>query len=158
MKTTRVKAIYFEFENDFVDTLRCIPMIVRFKLDACDKKLQLAEWSRLLPEEKKLLANLPCQTPQEIADYRACLQAMVRLRSQKEIKDLGGVHDSWNTLSEVPEEVQQKALEWNCPPPTLQQWIRLAQLQRFALVKLSRSGHEGENFPKALREFGIYTP
>ncbi len=158
MKTTRVKAIYFDFENDFVDTLRCIPMIVRYKLDACDKKLQLAEWSRLLPEEKQLLAELPCQTPQEIANYRARLQDMVWQRSQKKIKDLGGVHDSWNTLGEVPEEVQQKAHEWNCPPLTLPQWMGLAQLQRFALVKLSRSGHEGENFPKALREFGIYMP
>lgn len=155
MQLTLVKPVYFTFESDFVDTLRCIPMIVRYKLDACDKKLQLPEWSKLHPEEKELLAELACESPLEIALYRTKLDEMVWNRSKKRIKDLGGVDPSWENLSEVPAEVQQKALEWNCATLTPPQWSKLDLLQRFALVKLSRSGHEGENFPKALAEFGI---
>jgi hypothetical protein len=36
----------FEFELDFVRTLRCVPMIVRFKLDTCGVKLSLTHWNR----------------------------------------------------------------------------------------------------------------
>lgn len=37
---------FFKFEADFVDTLRCVPMIVRFKLDTVGIKLSLRAWSR----------------------------------------------------------------------------------------------------------------
>ena len=36
----------FAFESDFVATLRCVPMAVRFKLDRCGIKLSLRQWSR----------------------------------------------------------------------------------------------------------------
>jgi hypothetical protein len=38
---------------------------------------------------------------------------------------------------------------------TAQQWEKLTPLQRFALIKLSRSGHENKNFPKAMAEFNL---
>lgn len=155
MLITLVKPVYFNFESDFVDTLRCIPMIVRYKLDTCDKKLQLPEWSRLNKDEKNLLAEMACESPGEIKQYRTELEAMVWNRSKKAIKDLGGVEATWDDLGQVPDEVQQKAREWECAPLTLRQWQSLSLMQRFALVKLSRSGHEGENFPRALAEFGI---
>jgi hypothetical protein len=150
-----VKPVYFTFESDFVDTLRCIPMIVRYKLDTCDKKLQLAEWSRLSKAEKELLAEMACESSAEINHYRSVLNDLVWNRSKKRIKDLGGVDPTWDDLSRVPDEVQQKAREWECAPLTTAQWVSLDLLQRFALVKLSRSGHEGENFPRALKEFGV---
>ncbi|GHB59025.1 nitrate reductase associated protein [Persicitalea jodogahamensis] len=155
MHTILVKPVYFDFENDFVDTLRCIPMIVRYKLDTANKKLQLAEWSRLTSDEKQTLAELPCESPAEVEAYRKYLDARVWERSKKAVKDLGGVDATWENLGKVPLEVIAKAHEWHCTPPTLSQWMGLGLLQRFALVKLSRSGHEGENFPKALVEFGI---
>ena len=158
MLSIPVEPVYFAFENDFVDTLRCIPMIVRYKLDTANKKLQLAEWSRLTPEEKQTLAKIPCESPAEIEAYRRFVDEVVWARSQKKIKDLGGVEATWEDLSQVPAEVQEKAREWQCDPPTLAQWMGLDLLQRFALVKLSRSGHEGENFPKAMAEFRLLTP
>ena len=36
-----------------------------------------------------------------------------------------------------------------------QQWKTLTQLQRFALLKLSRPGHESKNFIRAVKEFGL---
>lgn len=35
------------------------------------------------------------------------------------------------------------------------QWAALHPLQRFALVKLVRPGHEGHNIGPALKEFGL---
>ncbi|WP_414520046.1 nitrate reductase associated protein [Synechococcus sp. H55.10] len=37
-------------------------------------------------------------------------------------------------------------------------WRSLQDIQRFALVKLSRSHHENKNFLPALQEFGLELP
>lgn len=68
---------------------------------------------------------------------------------------LSQLNDSWNIINQVPEEIQLKAKEWDYPEISIKNWIAMDMLQRFALVKLSRSDHEGRNFPIALKEFRI---
>lgn len=153
MKPVAVAPVFFAFESDFVDSLRCIPMVVRYKLDTCGIKLKLPEWVKLTVADKARLAEQPCYTSAEINQYRLDLTELVLLRCQHQISELGTVDAAWDVLSQVPDEVQQKTLEWECNPLTIQQWLQLDVLQRFALVKLSRSGHEGRNFPRAIREF-----
>lgn len=155
MKPQAVETVFFAFETDFVDTLRCIPMIVRYKLDTCGLKLKLPEWVKLNQAEKRELAVRPCYTASEITHYRQYLLERVAERCQKTVSDLPPVDASWEQLGAVPAEVQEKAAEWNCRPLSLAQWIQLDVMQRFTLVKLSRSGHEGRNFPRALAEFGL---
>ncbi|GAB3319007.1 nitrate reductase associated protein [Larkinella ripae] len=155
MKPQAVETVFFAFETDFVDTFRCIPMIVRYKLDTCGLKLKLPEWVKLSGAEKRELAVRPCHTVLEIAHYRQYLLERVAERCQKTVSDLPPVDAGWEQLGEVPAEVQQKTAEWGCPPLSLTQWMHLDVMQRFALVKLSRSGHEGRNFPRALSEFGL---
>ncbi|MFC5409916.1 nitrate reductase associated protein [Larkinella bovis] len=155
MKLHAVETVFFAFENDFVDTFRCIPMVVRYKLDTCGLKLKLPEWVKLSVAEKQELAIRPCFSDAEIAHYRRYLLDRVAERCVKTVSELPPVDAAWDHLGAVPEEVQQKAQEWQCAPLSLQQWTRLDVLQRFALVKLSRSGHEGRNFPRALAEFGL---
>lgn len=155
MKPKLISAVYFAFETDFVDSLRCIPMVVRYKLDTCGLKLKLPEWVKLSRTEKQELALLPCYTPAQVASYRQYVLETVQQRCRQTVGDLPPVDAVWDNLGQVPDEVEQKALEWECPPVTTAQWVSLNVLERFALVKLSRSGHEGRNFPRALREFGI---
>lgn len=155
MTPQAIDVVYFRFENDFVDSLRCIPMVVRYKLDTCGIKLKLPEWVKLSVTEKKELAVRPCFTGDEQRQYQIFLQDLVLKRCHHEVSTLPPVDAAWEELTEVPAEVQQKAAEWSCAPLTLNQWMSLDVLQRFALVKLSRSGHEGRNFPRALHEFGL---
>jgi hypothetical protein len=155
MKTETVTPFFFNFESDFVESLRCIPMIVRYKLDSCGIKLKLPEWVKINVEEKTQLAFLPCFLDSEVEQYGEFVKKLVWKYANQEASLLTSIDDCWNILTEVPEEVQIKAMEWNCPILTKKQWIELDTLQRFALVKLSRSGHEGKNFPRALYEFGI---
>ena len=155
MKTVQINPLFFAFENDFVNTLQCVPMIVRYKLDSCGIKLKLAEWAKFNLKDKETLAYLPCYTQAEIEEYSAFVKKLVWEYFNCEAGLLSTVNDSWNNINEVPEDVQQKAIEWECPVITLKNWIELDTLQRFALVKLSRSGHEGRNFPLALTEFGL---
>jgi len=155
MKTVEVSTLFFAFENDFVNTLKCVPMIVRYKLDSCGIKLKLPEWVKFNLDDKETLAYLPCFTPLEIESYGSFVKQLVGKCCGHEVGMLSEVNDSWNNINEVPEEVQKKTTEWKCPVITIKNWIELDTLQRFALVKLSRSGHEGRNFPIALAEFGI---
>jgi hypothetical protein len=54
----------------------------------------------------------------------------------------------------VPESVSAKAQELGVTI-TLAQWASLQPLQRFALIKLSRSSHENKNFLPAVKEFHL---
>ncbi len=147
---------YFEFEEDFVEqNVRCIPMIVRFKLDAAGIKLKLAEWARFRPEERIELAVKECATADEIGWYKTYLQELVRSRAGHEATAMiVEKHPAWADSTEVPLQVQEKAKEfdWHI---SIEQWQSLSDLQRFALVKLQRPGHENKNFPKAMKEFGL---
>jgi hypothetical protein len=93
MNTTRINKYdieqedqprYFRFEADFVeDNVRCIPMIVRFKLDACGIKLKLAQWSKFSPQERKQLSVQPCSTAAAIDAYRLYLQELIARRKPR---------------------------------------------------------------------------
>jgi hypothetical protein len=146
---------FFNFEADFVDSLRCIPMQVRLKLDTCGVKLKLPDWHHLQAAERQALVELPCTTSTEIKDYRQYLKQVVLARSGAEPKDLPiDEHPLWMNEQTIPESVIAKAEEFNLEI-TLEKWKKLLPLQRFALIKLSRSSHENRNFLPAAKEFNL---
>ncbi|MDR6808676.1 hypothetical protein J2Y45_005888 [Dyadobacter sp. BE34] len=151
-----IETRFFAFESDFVDSLRCIPMIVRYKLDTCRVKLQLSDWAKFNYDEKDLLAEMPCHTDLEIDIYADYVNELVWKYTKTVPTLLNNLDPAW-VSAHVPTEVHEKAQEWNCPVISASQWMQLDVLERFALVKLSRSGHEGRNFPRALAEFGLAT-
>jgi hypothetical protein len=147
---------YFNFEEDFVEeNIRCIPMIVRFKMDAAGIKLKLSEWSKFKREERIELALKPCGNKEETALYNIYLTELIKKRTNAEATVLPfNNHPAWANLEEIPELLQQKANEFNWQI-TKEQWNGLTNLQRFALTKLYRPGHENKNFSKAMKEFGL---
>lgn len=155
MKTLLEKN-YFVFEEDFVeDNVRCIPMIVRFKLDACSIKLKLAEWSKMKIDERENLANFACENDHEILQYRDYLKEIIFARTGNEATELPIMQNpAWAMLDEIPFPLIEKLQEfnWNL---SLKQWQGLSDLQRFALLKLSYPSHENRNFPKAMKEFEL---
>src|SRR5688572_8352689 len=157
MKQITDKMVFFEFEGDFIEAnIRCIPMIVRFKLDACGIKLKLAEWSKMTPEQRAHLAYSPCDAPEDVARYRAQLSILIRVQTGGTPTLIPVPDDpAWSRQDEIPYTIMEKSKEFACSISLLQ-WQKLTDLQRFALVKLSYSGHENENFPRALREFGLF--
>jgi hypothetical protein len=147
---------YFRFEEDFIEqNVRCIPMIVRFKMDAVGIKLKLAEWSRFSVTERRELAVKECSTIGELSDYRNYLAQLV-------VKYTGlgpaymdiDISPAWANNYEIPGMLEERARECGIGISLLQ-WCDLTNLQRFALIKLSRPGHESRNFIKALKEFRI---
>ena len=149
------KVMYFAFERDFIEANRCIPMIVRFKLDACGIKLKLAEWNRMKPVEREHLATATCSTPGEVSQYRENLRQLVLARTGNLPAEIAIEHSpAWSVTGDTPDCVKEKLSEgpWSL---SAQQWGKLNDLQRFVLVKLSRPGHENKNFPRAMAEFGL---
>lgn len=148
-------ADFFEFEADFVDSLRCIPMQVRCKLDQSGIKLKLSDWNQMTPDEREALVQMDCATETEITAYRKFLQKIVFQHSGKPASELQiESHPAWIDKSNIPDTVQNKAQDYGVTLTT-QEWAILSDLQRFALIKLSRSGHENQNFPKAMAEFNL---
>lgn len=146
---------YFQFEDDFVTTLRCIPMSVRYKLDTCGVKLKLSHWSQFSQQERQTLVEKPCTTPEEIQAYRDDLQQLVIHYTQSPASDLAvEPHPAWMNATTIPDSVQEKAQALGIKI-TLEQWKTLTPVQRFALIKLSRPSHENHNFLPALQEFNL---
>ncbi len=147
-------ADFFEFEADFVDSLRCIPMQVRCKLDTCGIKLKLSDWNQMTTAERQTLVELPCTTETEIQSYREYIQQLVLQRTGIAAAELPiEPHPAWLDDA-IPPTVKEKAQEIGVVL-TQQKWSSLRPLQRFALIKLSRPGHENKNFNRAIAEFNL---
>jgi hypothetical protein len=148
---------YFDFEQDFMeDNIRCIPMIVRFKLDACGIKLKLKEWSNMVLEERAQLANLPIDTIEDLNVYKTYVQELIYKHTGENATLLPTTYnlDYWSSMDFLPVVLEEKLRESKASI-SLTQWRNLNVLQRFTLLKLTRPGHENKNFPKAMKEFGL---
>ena len=146
---------FFQFEADFVDSLRCIPMQVRYKLDTCGIKLKLADWHHFSEAERQIIVQQPCTNTAEIQAYRQTLQSLVQKYTETLAKDLPvEANPEWTDSRNIPANLQAKAQEVGVTL-TLPQWQTLTPLQRFVLIKLSRPSHENKNFYPALQEFNL---
>jgi hypothetical protein len=146
---------FFQFEADFVDSLRCVPMLVRYKLDTCGVKLKLPDWNHFSQTERQKLVELPCATETEAQAYRETVHQLVAKHGGLPPSDLPiDPTPEWQISEIIPAsvEAQSNSLDLTL---TAQQWASLTPLQRFALIKLSRSNHENRNFLPALKEFGL---
>ena len=146
---------FFQFEADFVESLRCIPMQVRYKLDTCGIKLKLEHWHKLSSSDRERLVTHPCQTAADIAAYRETLQLLVAKYTNTPVNDLTiDPNPPWEQTDEVPTAVVAQAQLFGISIPLIK-WVALSPLERFALCKLSRSGHENRNFLPAIDEFNL---
>jgi hypothetical protein len=148
--------VYFNFEADFIeDNVRCIPMIARFKLDACGIKLSLKQWSKMHVDERNFVAEAACETVGLIAGYKTKLETIILNRTNEIAKQLEvAKKPEWAKIDNIPSVVEEQCRQIGIQLTT-QQWQHLQVLQRFALVKLSNASHEHKNLPRALKEFGL---
>lgn len=146
----------FAFEDDFVASLRCIPMAVRLKLDRSGIKLTLRQWSRFTRDDRQALLDEPCRTNAEVASYRERLVELVALRAKEAAKPLAEPPAPiWECAMATPPAVASFARSVGVSPPSTRAWGELTELQRFALIKLTRDNHDNVNFVPAMREFGL---
>jgi hypothetical protein len=151
-------AEFFEFEADFVKSLRCIPMQVRYHLDMCGIKLKLPQWEKFDLADRQQLAESTTNNAAEIQKYRDLLVEMIRSRTGETATELPiDPAPAWSNLTSIPLAIQSRC-QGSGLEIKLEQWSQLSPLQRFALLKLSGSSHEQNNFEPALKEFGLLHP
>ncbi|MFS8859731.1 nitrate reductase associated protein [Synechococcus sp. H60.1] len=143
----------FQFEQDFADSLRCIPMVVRLKLDQCGIKLKLHQWLRFSRQQRQSLIDRPTDTAADRAAYREYLIHLIENICQEQASELPvDPKPAWEDATAIPASVLEQAAARGVVL-TLELWQKLTPLQRFALIKLSCSKHENRNFVPAFQEF-----
>jgi hypothetical protein len=148
---------FFKFEADFVQSLRCVPMVVRYKLDQCGIKLSLRAWSVVDVTTRSKLVGLPVDAADDLARYREFLTEAIESLGEPVVPVAVDPEPAWMERDRVPDVVARKAESFDVGPLDPARWAGLTTLQRFALVKLTRGGHENANFVPALKEFGMWS-
>jgi hypothetical protein len=143
----------FKFEDEVHQSLSCVPMAVRRKLDQIGLKIGLEQWQQLGLGERLAVCHLPVDSIEEQEVARIFMREAVRTRSGGELKEL-------------PEEVRRSASPPPSPPAILvaharaagialgqPEWARLDDDERYALIKLGGSATPSHNLTAALQEF-----
>ena len=141
----------FAFEQDFIGNWRCIPLCVRRKLDLCGVKLKLNHWLLLSKDQRQTLVDWP-DGADALGQLRQHLRDCTRTMADGMAKDLPPVSSApWQQVEVLPDAVQEAATARGVLL-SLEQWARLSELDRFALCKLARPGHDHHNLEAAFNE------
>ena len=147
---------YFQFEEEFMENnMRCIPMIIRCKMDMAGIKLKLSEWKKFSTEERIELALMSCGFNEASEQYARYLAGLIKKHTGRNPTTMEvNRTPTWKDLHSIPGTLIEKLKEFDWGL-SIVQWTYLTDLQRFALLKLCRPGHENQNFPKAMKEFDL---
>lgn len=149
--TTQSASHCFAFEQDFIGNWRCIPLCVRRKLDLSGVKLKLNHWLALTQDQRQQLVDWP-DSPDALLDLRDHLHQCTAAMPDGRAKDLDPVTAAaWQQADQLPEEVAEAAAARGVEL-TLTHWRDIRELDRFALCKLVRPGHDHHNLAAALSE------
>lgn len=141
----------FQFEHDFVGSWRCIPLCVRRKLDLIGLKLKLSHWLELSHEQRQGLVDWP-DRPGSLEILRAHLRSLTAAMADGEAKPLQPARaEPWQQTNFVPADVK-RAAQVRGIGLSSEQWAAFGELERFALCKLARPGHDHHNLDAAFSE------
>lgn len=143
----------FKFEDEIYQTLSCVPMAVRRKLDKIGLKISLEQWQALGHGERLAICHLPIESAEERDAVTMFIDETVR-------------HRCGNAAKPLSEEIRRAADPPASPPALLvanakahgfevgqPAWDRLDEDERYALMKLGGATEPSHNFRAALREF-----
>lgn len=141
----------FAFEQDFVGHWRCIPLCVRRKLDLVGIKLKLTHWLALEQQQRQQLVDWS-DAPADWAGLRQHLRNLTAGMADGVVKDLPpAVDEPWQCRDHVPVVIAEAAHQRGVVI-SAEAWAGLSELERFALCKLARPGHDHHNLAAALTE------
>lgn len=146
----------FQFERDKYYALRRVPMAMRIKLDLCGVKLSIRDWSKFSREDREALADMSYESQQQLFVFRTRVMELVAAIAGDSTETPPCPRPApWEIRDEISPQVGHKLLTIGVQGPTIVQWAALSDLQRYALIKLTREGAKNEKLPAALKEFGL---
>jgi hypothetical protein len=143
----------FQFEADIYETLNCVPMAVRRKLDRVGLKVGLDQWQSLSRAERLAICYMPAFSHDEREALRAVLVAAAMARFGCVPKELPvAAREEADPPSSVPLLLAARSKDAGYDLED-EVWRSLDEDERYALLKLGNGKMVSHNLPKALAEF-----
>jgi len=143
----------FKFEAEIYESLNCLPMAARRKLDAVGIKLHLAQWEHLGRGERLMICHAPADSEEEQRALRTFIEEVALARTGSPAKILpDDARRSANPPDHAPKVLAQHARVSGVELDE-KAWVALDDDQRYALIKLGDSEKPSHNLKVALQEF-----
>ena len=143
----------FKFETEIYESLNCLPMAARRKLDAVGIKLHLAQWEQLGRGERLMICHAPADSEEEQSALRTFIEEIALARTDSPAKILcDDARRSANPPDHPPQVLVQHARVSGVELDE-KAWAALDDDQRYALIKLGDSATPSHNLEVALQEF-----
>jgi hypothetical protein len=143
----------FKFEAEIYESLNCLPMAARRKLDAVGIKLHLAQWEQLGRGERLMICHAPADSEEEQSALRTFIEEVALARTNSPAKILSDdARRSSNPPDHPPQVLVQHVRAFGIELNDTA-WAALNDDQRYALIKLGDSERPSHNLELALQEF-----
>jgi len=145
----------FKFEDDMHESLQCVPMTVRRKLDRVGLKIGLEQWNALDLGERLAICHIPTDSGEECDALAFFIRETMTRRFGVGPKALSvAARASAEPPATAPSQLVEHARElgFNLNGPV---WARLDADERFALMKMGDVAKPSHNLAAALKEFGV---
>ncbi|MGC1676898.1 MAG: nitrate reductase associated protein [Candidatus Binataceae bacterium] len=143
----------FQFEAEIYQTLSCLPMAARRKLDAAGIKIGRVQWAKLSRSERLKICDATADSAGEIAALRLFIDQTVLARAGSRPTELSDdARRSARPPAELPSQLAARADALGASL-TQSAWSTLDDDERYALVKLGGGETAKHNLHAALLEF-----
>jgi hypothetical protein len=143
----------FKFEEEMRNSLACVPMAVRRKLDRVGVKIGLKQWQALGRGERLAICHLPIDRDDERQALELFISEAVERACGERPTTLAA---SERAIAEPPRTLPAEvAAAARAEGVGLDQaaWERLDEDERYALIKLGGGARHSHNLAAALAEF-----
>jgi hypothetical protein len=142
----------FQFEAEVYESLSCLPMTARRKLDQLGIKIGLEQWQQLGRGERLMICHAPTASADETEALRIFINEVTLARCGTKPKELPEEkRQGAQPPASVPALLVENA-KANGVALTQSAWGALDDEQRYALIKLGIE-KQSHNFKAALAEF-----
>src|SRR5215469_8273233 len=126
----------FDFEAEIYESLSCLPMAARRKLDRLGLKISLEQWQRLSRAERLMICHAPATMPDECEVLRSFVHEVALARSGLPPRPLADANRKEAEPATAPPAILVANADKFGFALTARQWNRLDDDERYALIKL----------------------
>ena len=145
----------FKFEDEMHESLQCVPMAVRRKLDRVGLKIGLEQWKSLDRGERLAICHFPVDSAEECDGLGVFIREAMKRRFGVEPKSLT---DAQRASAEPPASPPGRVVT-NARAAgfalSAEVWSGLDSDERFALLKMGDADTPSHNLAAALKEFSV---
>jgi hypothetical protein len=142
----------FKFEDEIYNSLSCLPMAARRKLDQLGLKIGFDQWQQLGRGERLMICHAPITSDDEIEALRLFVNELLMAKCGTAPKPLPPEKlQGVNPPATVPPRLVESAQK-NGVTLTQDRWAALDDDERYALIKLGVE-KDSHKLKRALDEF-----